>query len=170
MKQIFEDQALVKILNDFEEIEDKKFESMLQNLRKNQPYLMSMLEASQEIFEDQEDFLEDLEYYTLMTSYVFQRSQMPVKTLSTQFLEDIEEKHVAEIDKLMDKDDFEDQLYDLFEKHPAGTLILEIYDEIFDDEQEFDDDSMEMITQLMLLCYYIVDVFYQYQKLYNEGE
>ncbi len=169
MKTTLTDQEISNIVDKFEELDEKVIENLSQEFAKQQPYLISFIEAAYEIFEDEEDYIEELDYNALLIDYIFTKTLGEQPTIMPDFLEKKDDEHLSIIEQLGEDEEFDDGLYGLFESHPRADLILYFYGDLFDEDIDFDDEALELTTQLMLLIYFIIDVYHQAANQTNEA-
>jgi hypothetical protein len=160
---------ITQIVDSFEGLNDEKLENLSKQLVSKQPYLTSLIEAAYEIFEEEEEYTEDLDYHFLLVDYIFTKTLGETDTIMPDLLENKDEEHMKIIDSIAESEDFDDRLFELFESHPRTDLIMYFYDDLFDDEIEFDDQSLELTTQLMLMIFFIIDVYHYSTMNANEA-
>lgn len=160
MKLTLSNQEISKVIGSFELLDDKTLENLSNRLSNNQPYLTALIEASYEIFEDEEDYMEELDYHFLLIDYLYSKTIGETETIMPEFLEKKDDEHIKLIDKISESDSFDEELITIFENHPRTDLIMFFYEDLFDDEMDFDDQSLELTTQLMLMIFFIIDVYH----------
>ena len=150
-------------LNDLEKrldkLKEKELNSLVEKLNKKQPYLTAFCDATEEIFEDETDYLDLLNYFFLLINDAFEQTYGNCETIPPELIEITDNKHVDLLEKLEGSEDFEEKIIELFDKHEQSDLIYYIYDSIFHDEIDYDDKSLELSTQLAIFAYTIIDIY-----------
>jgi len=153
----------IKLIEDVEKridaLSDKELERAVSALEKKQPYLYAFAEATQEIFEDEEEFVEDAVYLLFLIDEVFKASENTTGVIPPELIEKADAAHIEFIGEISGRDDFEDVLLDTFGKHQAADFLFYIFDNLFDEQTDYDDHGIETATQLMLFAYFIIDVY-----------
>jgi len=60
---------------------------------------------------------------------------------------------------LENKEDFDEIIFNMFSSHHESELILYIFSSIFEEDIEYDDNFLELGTQLILFLYGVVDIY-----------
>lgn len=169
MKPTFTIKEITQLVNNFENLNDQAIETLSKQLSNRQPYMTGIIEASYEIFEDEEEYMEDLDYYFLLIDYLFTKVYGEMDMIMADFIEEKDAEHIDFIDKIAENEDFDEILFNKFESHPRKNLIMFFYDDLFDDDIDFDDASLEFTTQLMLMIYFIIDIYHHSTTHTNEA-
>lgn len=138
---------------------DNQIEKSFTELEKKQPFLSSYIDATQEIFEDEEDFIDLANYFHLLINMAFNKVFGSLKQIPTELIQSVDDAMIDLMEKLGDEDDPDEKIMDIFLTHPQSELILYLYDTIFEDETDYDDNFLEMGTQLILFSFGVVEIY-----------
>jgi len=140
---------------------DKELNKAFEKLESQQPYLNSYIDATQEIFEDEEEFLDMVNYFHLLINMAFEKAFGPIDLIPSDLIEEIDNKMLNLIDSFEEgeDDDFNEKISAIFETHPQSELINYFFTTLFDEEADYDDHIVELGTQLMLFTYGVIDIY-----------
>ena len=145
--------------NQIDNYSDSQLEKAFEALDEKQPFLSSYVNATQEIFEDEEDFIELGNYFHLLINMAFNKVAASLEKIPVDLIQNVDESMISLMEELSNEDDPDERIMDLFESHPQSELILYMYDTIFEADTDYDDSFMEMGTQLILFIYGVVEIY-----------
>lgn len=152
-------ELIEKIEDLIEDFSDNQLNKAFEDLEKKQPFLNSYIDATQEIFEDEIEFIDLANYFHLLISMSFTKAYGEVDSIKSDLIKEVDESMLMIIEKLDNKEDFDEIIYNMFSSHPESELILYIFSSIFEEDMEYDDNFLELGTQLILFLYGVVDIY-----------
>ena len=158
-EMMIDEKRIQTVAAQLESASDRQIDDLLNKLWKKQPHLQAFTEAMLEVFEDEEDFLEECHYYWLFVDLAFDgdRQDFPAITPGQieKALQEVEPSWQA-MEEAADPGDF---LENLIARNPQSELLFYFFDDIFASVEEVDDNSLALLVQLMMYVYEITAVY-----------
>lgn len=148
-----------KLENQIDNFTDDQLNKAFEGLQKEQPFLNSYIDATQEIFEDEEEFIDLANYFHLLTNMAFIKAYGEVNEIESDLIQEVDEAMIILMETLNEAKDFEEQIETIFSSHPEHELITYFYNSVFEEDNDYDDQFLELATQLILFTYGIVDIY-----------
>jgi len=148
-----------KLEHQIDNFSDDQLNKAFEDLQKKQSFLNSYIDATQEIFEDEEEFIDMANYFHLLTNMAFIKAYGEVNEITSDLIQEVDEAMIIFMESLNESEDFEEQIDTLFASHPEHELITHFYNSVFEEDNDYDDQFLELATQLILFTYGIVDIY-----------
>lgn len=126
-----------------------------------QPALGVYIGQVEDVFEDAEEYFEKYLYYVAIVNMAYKYTFDFIPEIQSELIEKWEEKNLDFLDKLAEKspEEQEEQSLEHINSHNQVDLLTFLHNDIFDDEEEFDDEMLEYDSQIFWLLKSFIDIY-----------
>lgn len=140
---------------------DKKYEAYLKDLMANQNKLNAYFDASMEVFEDEEDYLNMLLYFWVVWDVAWTQENGKVAEIDAEHIEKVDQMLLLIMEEAFRSDDHNEKFMIWVDENANSDAIYYFFDLIFEDDTDIDDVHSELITQLFFFTISMIEMYSQ---------
>lgn len=140
---------------------EKEFQTYLQKIESAQPDFFEYLDYLLEVFDDREDFQEKFVFYFAVLNLSYKNSYEFIPAFKKEWIMKVEEANMTTMERLseLEGDEQDKQAEGQIENHFQITILEYFENDLFDEKEEYDDEMLELDTQIFWMMKGLADLY-----------